>query len=581
MCILIYTQGYAQWHDRFWISGYDWYPETIDTTFGATYMDFSTEPFRLYYKPDHVQSFFETIGLISSEDGLLQFHSNGMQIFNGLYEVMPGGDTIAYGDFWTRWVLPSNGHLVGMPIIQGSIALPLPGHPQRYLLLYETADVEVLLPTPSHLFAAWIDMQDLHGQVLAKDHVVIHDTLTWGKIAACQHANGRDWWVVVPRRIGNGYYSILVDETASLPVAYQEVGEAPFSGFGIGQAGFSTDGTLYYRCEGSSTGETGGLMSVYDFDRCTGDLSNHRWWHNSVYSFPGSAISPNNRYIYSTDAFEVWQFDLLAQDIPASRVTIAAWDGYVEPGWFRTLFSLMCLAPDGRIYMIPPTGSSRVMHVIDRPNEYGEASRVLQHHIKLPTANRRTLPNYPNFRLGPLDGSACDTLGIDAIPVARFRHEPELPDLATIRFTDLSYFAPDSREWDFGDGTWADIVDPVHTYDATGTYTVCLTVRNQSGMDISCQDVFAEVASSTSQVFSVPPPVIVFPNPFSADLEITPVRQAVFDILILDVHGRTMLSVRMTCPSRISLHHLPDGMYFYRLEGNGAVYSGKLVKRSL
>lgn len=37
---------------------------------------------------------------------------------------------------------------------------------------------------------------------------------------------------------------------------------------------------------------------------------------------------------------------------------------------------------------------------------------VEQHGITLPTYNASSLPNFPNYRLGPLEGSPCDTLTI-------------------------------------------------------------------------------------------------------------------------------------------------------------------------
>ncbi|HLF65857.1 MAG TPA: PKD domain-containing protein [Saprospiraceae bacterium] len=317
---------------------------------------------------------------------------------------------------------------------------------------------------------------------------------------------------------------------------------------------------------------------MYDFNRCTGLLSNERWWHIPLYGIAGISISPNGRYLYATDVYYLWQYDLYADDIEASRMTVAEWDGYVEPNWFETYFGMMAPAPDGRIYIIPPTGGSMVMHVIDRPNERGEACRVMQHHIKLPTWNARTLPNFPNFRLGPLDGSFCDTLGIDNMPVARFRHEAEENDLSTIRFTDLSYYGPEIWEWDFGDGATAGGADQLHEYTATGTYTVCLTVSNTNASHTSCQQVYAEVASAVSSPHTSLP-LRVFPNPFENDLTFGLSRHEIIDISLTDLHGKTVLHVDMTCPCTISLSHLDAGVYFWSVtRADGKIESGKVVK---
>ncbi|WP_281085414.1 PKD domain-containing protein, partial [Methanosarcina acetivorans] len=71
-------------------------------------------------------------------------------------------------------------------------------------------------------------------------------------------------------------------------------------------------------------------------------------------------------------------------------------------------------------------------------------------------------------------------------PVANFSGEPTSGKVPlTAQFTDLSENFPDSWSWDFGDGddTNATMQNPVHTYIASGTYTVNLTVTNDAGND--------------------------------------------------------------------------------------------------
>lgn len=49
-----------------------------------------------------------------------------------------------------------------------------------------------------------------------------------------------------------------------------------------------------------------------------------------------------------------------------------------------------------------------------------------------------------------------------------------------IFFYNRSYNASDYT-WDFGDGTWTDVFEPVHSYNASGIFTVTLTVRSARG----------------------------------------------------------------------------------------------------
>lgn len=57
------------------------------------------------------------------------------------------------------------------------------------------------------------------------------------------------------------------------------------------------------------------------------------------------------------------------------------------------------------------------------------------------------------------------------------------------QFTDQSLNDPDSWLWDFGDGNTSTEQNPVHTYAAPGTYTVCLAVSNSAGSDTTCMEV--------------------------------------------------------------------------------------------
>jgi hypothetical protein len=327
-------------------------------------------------------------------------------------------------------------------------------------------------------------------------------------------------------------------------------------------------------------------LYVYDFDRCTGLLSNRIEIHNTgeVQAYQGMAFSPNSRYLFlGVDAWEIYQYDLWAPDFEASRVLVDTNDGYIEPNWFNTTFGPMMPGPDGRIYMFPISGSSRAVHVIDRPNERGKDAKLLQHHIMLQTSNARSVQNFANFRLGPLDGSSCDTLGIDNHPQSRWRFETEDVDPLEIRFTDLSFFRPEVWHWDFGDGETSNEVHPIHTYPSPGLYYACLTVSNEYSSDSSCH--WIDIESVSTDAITKDEAFIVHPNPFTDYIEITPgdsyYSYHELKVTLLDTHGRVIASPEVTCPCRLKLGNIPDGVYFYTLESEGKmVGSGKILKSS-
>ena len=69
-------------------------------------------------------------------------------------------------------------------------------------------------------------------------------------------------------------------------------------------------------------------------------------------------------------------------------------------------------------------------------------------------------------------------------PFAEFTADPEFSCTGVVQFTDASQNVPSSWTWNFGDGGTSNDQDPLHTYAASGTYTVQLTVTNVHGDDM-------------------------------------------------------------------------------------------------
>jgi len=99
------------------------------------------------------------------------------------------------------------------------------------------------------------------------------------------------------------------------------------------------------------------------------------------------------------------------------------------------------------------------------------------------------LANFPNYRLGPIDGSSCDTLGINNVPVASFFWDAEEQTACPcgVDFSNVSYHEPNTYFWDFGDGSTSTEVNPLHNYSAIGSYNVCLAASNAYGSDTVCK----------------------------------------------------------------------------------------------
>lgn len=338
--------------------------------------------------------------------GNLLFYSNGVDIVSHNHKIMENGETLNPGEVTDNH---ENGH--NKP--GAAIALPHPDSDSLYYLFHLgfVFSVEFGVIADKYLYSL-IDMSANNGlgKVIEKDQILIENsTMVLTGVTTVRHANGRDWWIIVPKQNSNEYHKLLLSPEGIEEQPMQAIGETVIGG--LGQSVFSPDGTKYVR-NNIISGLTGQLdaFEVYDFDRCSGLLSNHQKFIYADTSWAGGvAISPNSRFVYISTQDYVFQYDLEASDIEASIDTVAIYDGFESP--FTTHFFMAQLAPDNKIYLNSPN-SVNVLHVIHNPDEKGAACNFEQHGISLPHNNLYSLPSNPYFKLGALEGSPCDTIGL-------------------------------------------------------------------------------------------------------------------------------------------------------------------------
>lgn len=182
--------------------------------------------------------------------------------------------------------------------------------------------------------------------------------------------------------------------------------------------------------------------------------------------------------------------------------------------------------------------------------------------------NIYTVPNFPHFRLGPLDGSPCDTLGLDNRPLADFRWQLE-DSLAPLRvtFTDLSSYAPDTWYWEFGDGETSTERYPVHEYPKDRTYLSCLSVTNANTTHNLCR--YVRVGVSALEDPELQAAVQLLPNPFSERLQLSLGTERLQSPLLLlhDAAGRPVRRAALQPGlNEIDTADLLPGLYFWYVE---------------
>lgn len=405
LLLLISHPLIAQKYDYVWVFGY--YSQVEDTLFGGSFIDFKENPPKVF-RGEIPFNFKITDISISDPLGNLQFYSNAIQIANNEGEIIQNGTGLNPGP------VASDNENNGYILDQGAIFLPNPTLNTQYYIIHANREYPNDIIRQSHTKKLYYTLVDRSfgyekGRVILKNKEIINDFLEPGKITATKHANGRDWWIITKRFETNEYYCVLVTSTGINVLEPQALG-SHYPAPGIGQAIFSPDGTKYARINIIDFFDKENYLNIYDFDRCSGELSNPiQFQLRDSISSGGVAISPNNRFLYVSAARFIFQYDLWEDDIESTKDTVAIYDGFQAP--FPTLFYHCQLAPNGKIYINTSNGSN-ILHIIHQPNQKGEACMVEQHGLTLPTYNAFSLPNFPNYRLGPLQGSPCDTLGL-------------------------------------------------------------------------------------------------------------------------------------------------------------------------
>ncbi len=567
--------------DYNWIFGYNF--DSYELYRGST-MNFNDNQV-FYFGVDGNITMDVTNASISNEDGALLFYTNGIKTMNAEYEQMENGDSLNLGNHL--------GNTSGLVLPQGALILPFPNHLGQYYVFHEGMMYVPLEGSMDFTIGGGpfrFSLVDLAyngglGKVIEKNTMMINDTLFYGGITATRHANGQDWWLMTPQRQSNLVYRHLLTDEGVIALEPQILEDTILAG--LGQAVFSPDGTKYAIVALVGGPSVSDHLTIFDFDRCTGLFSHQRrHFFNNGDASAGVAISPNSRYLYFSTNKKIYQLDLIAEDILATIDLVALNDGYKESIPLDdgdtinlvTRFFLAQLAPDGRIYL-NTTNGVRSLHVINYPDRGGSACEVAQHSVKLPTYNRFSLPNFPNYRLGPIDGSPCDTLGINNFPQAKYRYDLDTLEALSFYFNDLSYYEPTSWHWDFGDGEMSEEVNPSHTFLDYGTYEVCLTVSNEYGSHTFCQTLDLSLTAFTERVKSST--LSVFPNPAMdlVYLKIEEDNSFSGTWYLYNALGQVMKAYQMDASlAEIDIRDLGAGIYFYAFVEDGVVLdSGKLV----
>ncbi|MFN0202330.1 MAG: hypothetical protein ACKVTZ_12455 [Bacteroidia bacterium] len=310
--VLLLSIAHAQKYDNHWVFGYQCWQSGLN----CSQVAFTNDSLKLTHR-SLALSMSRTIACVSNPEGELLFYTNGLGIANANNTILPNGSGLNPEGVASQW-------LYGSPSIQGAMFLPHPTDSNLYYLIHGGADVKngnyYFIP---NLYYTLLEHSANYpnGNVIAKNQVILSGQFEVGGITATKHGNGRDWWILLKSTDSTVFHRFLLNP---IGVSYEgsqntHVGN-PISQW---QTCFSPDGSKYakYDC---------GKVQIYDFDRCTGLLSNFDSVNLACDGAAGIAFSPNSKLLYISTGEHLYQYDVSQNDLSNAGQLIAQYDSLVE-----------------------------------------------------------------------------------------------------------------------------------------------------------------------------------------------------------------------------------------------------------
>lgn len=413
--------GMAQKHDQNWVAGSSF----TDTIYMINFSDTGLAYVPIVPPIEQVRGSFG----ISDKDGELQFYTNGNYMVSWNHVIMENGDSLNLG----AWTSQNN----TFPEVKNAYlhyiyqVLPDPEDEKVYYMIhsfmkYGKYPVDQV---STRLQITKIDMKENKGigRVIYKNKTLYSHELAC-RFTIIQHGNGLDWWILVRELNGKKYHNLLLHKDSLVAVNIQDTPE----GSGATIDDLDSLWTCRYMSIAAQNGQVivdpigTSLRRLYHFDRCKGELeyANSLFHARDTFYNPGGSggpggiegmcFSPSGQYLYGVTRGGYFQWDVEAQDISGSEVQLSghplSFDNPINPALYNVTMPFMQLGPDGRIYAL----HTFTHNIVNNPNEKGAASDFC--HAPDDTVSclgvpySFFIPMYPNYRLGPLEGSVCDTI---------------------------------------------------------------------------------------------------------------------------------------------------------------------------
>lgn len=381
----------------------------------------------------------EGCATISNVSGQLLFYTDGVKIWDRNHDLMPNGQNLK-GNFSST---------------QSAVIVPKPNSSSIYYVFTTAQQGE-----PEGICYSEVDM-NLNGglgDVTATKNIQLY-TPTCEKLCAVKNPSDQSYWVVSHGFGNNTFMAFKVDQMGinTSPVL-SNAGTVIASSSNTFHS-YNVQGYLKFSADGRKLVCVNRYINteLFDFDTQTGIVSNpkiinqvnqNRYSYGAEFSPSGNILYLSTSYSGSSNSNKIYQYNLLATDIPGSEQLITPIGSYNFGG--------LQLASNCKLYISNHTtlGANNTLFVINNPDILGMNCDFQSSNIRLSGTCFIGLPQFIEY-------STCKNRNII--------YEENCQNVTFYLGGDENIT---SAVWHFGDGNASNLLSPIHQYSHSGTYLV-------------------------------------------------------------------------------------------------------------
>jgi hypothetical protein len=275
-----------------------------------------------------------------------------------------------------------NSQMDWLQIATQPILLPMNGN-KYFVITKQLASVAV---APDSLYYSIIDIAQNGGigDMIVKDLALYPPKFIASGISVCKHADGERYWILAHEAENNRFVKFLLDQDTIQLHSTQDIGRSYLGmtvadnsyNARIGDLNFSVDGLSMVCSHGVP-----GILQLFDFNRCTGELTNFRDLSrsqpspNQVEGAYYSVIFSRNKSIFYAVGFDtLYQFNIKIDTIIQSVIWYDTLNVTYNPlisGKYDFDYNRIFISTSPGNFSLPTVVDNYYLGVISNPDNLG------------------------------------------------------------------------------------------------------------------------------------------------------------------------------------------------------------------